>query len=78
MDWVNEILVIRDHLESSGYDDLSKKILNAQLQLGTPGEMILNVMQVLEDIKENEKAAFTIIKNQYENILFYLKSIGYY
>jgi len=78
MDWVNEILVIRDHLESSGYDDLSKKILNAQLQLGTPGEMILNVLNVLEDIKENEKSAFKIIEKQYDNIILYLKNIGYY
>ncbi len=78
MDWIKVVVRIKSILNENGFDDLSNKITNAQLVLGTPGEIFLNVIQALTDIKETNKVAFALIEKEFDSMIQFAKDMGFY
>ena len=78
MDWIQVLDVIKARLEAYGYTDTVNKLIDAQLILGTPGEMYMEVMNELVELKHAFPDQYGLIKNEIQSLLDYGKSIGYY
>ncbi len=77
MNWIDQINAIRAKLSNAGYVDTVSEITNAQMVLGTAGEMFLSVMDVLMKIKESNTNEYLIAKKEIEALIEYGKSINY-
>jgi hypothetical protein len=77
MNWINKIQDIKKQLKSSGFENLGIEVEEAQMVLGTQGEMFLSVVTKLREIKQNHKDAYSLIKDNVEEIFTYGKSINY-
>lgn len=78
MDWIKEILLIKEKLTDAGFSDTVARITNAQLVLGTPGEMYLEVMHVLLSLKKQAPNEYRLIQKHVETLLGYGRSINYF
>lgn len=77
MEFVERIVSIRKTLEGNGYLDISNDILNAQIELGTPGEIFTKVCSILLTAKRN-KNAYNLIHADAEWLLNLAKELGYH
>jgi hypothetical protein len=78
MNWIENVKTIKLKLQTAGFMNLVDSITNAQMTLGTPGEMYLEVMNVCMAIKKDDKIAFDLIKHEVEELLVYGKKIEYF
>lgn len=78
MNWIEKVVSIKDNLLQHGYVESVERITQAQLVLGTPGEMYLEVMHELVSIKKNFPEQFQLIKNEVKELIEYGKSLNYY
>lgn len=78
MDWIEKILTIKKILKKSGFDDAVKRINDAQMVLGTPGEMYLEVMNELLFIKHDSPAAYKLIEKEVNELADYGRSLNYF
>ena len=77
MDWINKVQDIKKQLNSSGFEKLGIELEDAQMKLGTQGEMFLSVVTKLKEIKQNHQEAYSLTKEHIEEIFTYGKSINY-
>lgn len=78
MNWIEIVVAIKSKLIENEHKDLADKITEAQLVLGTSGEMFLNVIEALNEIRANNTEQFSLIQNYYDILIKYAKDIGYY
>jgi hypothetical protein len=78
MDWIEKIVEIRTKLSENGFERSASNILNAQLNLGSPGEMFLEVMNVILKIKNDKLPDWEIIKEDADELFKYGRDIGYF
>lgn len=78
MDWIATVGSIKNKLTAHGFNDTASRITEAQMVLGTPGEMYLEVMNVLLYIKKNHTAEYQLIEREVNELLDYGKSINYF
>ena len=78
MDWIQTLGQIKNKLEQHGYVDSVARIIDAQMVLGTPGEMYLEVMNVLLSIKRESDKEHEIIKQEVSQLLEYGKSLNFF
>lgn len=78
MDWLKKVLEIKQKLSDNGHTDIANRITDAQMILGTPGEMYLEVMGVLLDVKKNGGKELKLIQHDIEELLNYGRSINYF
>lgn len=78
MDWLKKVLEIKQKLSDNGHTYIVNKITDAQMVLGTPGEMYLEVMGVLLDVKKNGGKELKLIHHDIEELLNYGRSINYF
>jgi hypothetical protein len=77
MDWIAKLTNIKNTLMNNGFSNIVDEIVNSQLILGTSGEMYLNVMSVLIELKDKQKDAYVLIKTDIEDLILYGESINY-
>lgn len=78
MDWVKIIITIKEKLLLHGYKQTADRITYAQMSLGTPGEMYLEVMNELLVIKKQSAKEYELIRSEMDQLLDYGKSIEYF
>ena len=78
MDWINTLSTIKKKLGERGYQKSVDKIIEAQMCLGTPGEMYLEVMNVLLAMRNSGSDDYLVIKDEVNALLDYGKSIRYF
>jgi hypothetical protein len=75
---INEKLTeVKRGLNLSGFHSLVKEIEDAQMVLGTKGEMFSPVIDKLNQLKKNNSLAYSVIKTEIDELITYAKSIGY-
>jgi hypothetical protein len=77
MNWIEIVVKIKEKLVFHGFNQLFEKILVAQMVLGTPGEMYIEVMNVLLEIKKTKGQEYELIKYEIEELINYGRSINY-
>lgn len=78
MDWIATVVSIRNKLTEHGFSDTASRITEAQMVLGTPGEMYLAVMNELLHIRKNHTTEYQLIEREVNELLDYGKSINYF
>lgn len=78
MDWIVTLNVIKEKLQSAGYAESVNRIVEAQMILGTPGEMFIEVMNELLDLKNRSVSQYELIAKEVNELLEYGKSLKYY
>lgn len=78
MDWIKKVVLIKKKLSLHGYNDVASRITNAQMVLGTPGEMFLEVMNELLNLKKHSPDTYQIVENEVQELIEYGKSINYF
>jgi hypothetical protein len=78
VDWIKEILLIKEKLAGNGFTDTVTRITNAQMILGTPGEMYLEVMDVLLSLKKQFPNQYELVEEHIKTLLHYGRSINYF
>ncbi|MEO9218964.1 MAG: hypothetical protein ABI315_10350 [Bacteroidia bacterium] len=77
MNWIEEVNVIKNRLLKSELTSSYQEILNAQLVLGTPGEMYSEIMNILLKWKKQNNEEYISNRNEIEQLINYGYSIGY-
>lgn len=77
MNYIERIVSIRTTLENNGYSEEANDILNAQMVLGTPGEMFDSVCSKVLGMKKNNKEVYKLIYKDADCLLSYAKEIGH-
>ncbi len=77
MNWILKIQEIRAKLHENGYYNLEKDLINAQLVLGTAGEMFMSIISKLKEIKETDTKAYNLIEPEVEELLKFGRSLNY-
>ena len=77
MDWINKIEIIISKLEEFGYFESIDKINDAKMILGTPGEMYMEVLTILLNIKNKNGDEYKLISKEIEELISYGNSINY-
>ena len=72
-----KIASIRTTLENNGHSDAANDILNAQMVMGTEGEMFSSVCSKLLGMKTNNKKSYKLIYKDADWLLNYSEEIGY-
>lgn len=78
MNWIETVVSIKDILTKHGFDETVNKITQAQMTFGTPGEMYLEVMQVLLNLKKEATTEYILVQKEIGELLAYGKSINYF
>ncbi|MEX2232450.1 MAG: hypothetical protein WD824_09835 [Cyclobacteriaceae bacterium] len=78
MEWIKTVVLIKTKLSQHGYNDSVSRITEAQMVLGTPGEMYLEVMNELLSIKKQSAKEYKLIEKEIHDLLDYGKSINYF
>jgi hypothetical protein len=78
MDWIATLSLIKEKLQMTGYDQTGNRIIEAQMILGTPGEMYIEVMNELLDLKRRSPREYEIVEIEVEQLLDYGKSLKYF
>lgn len=78
MDWIATLNRVKEKLQMNGYDQTVNRIIDAQMVLGTPGEMYIEVMNELMDVRKRLPQEYKIIEQEVEQLLDYGKSLNYY
>jgi hypothetical protein len=78
MNWIKKLLEIKETLSIHGFDDIVDRITHAQMVLGTPGEMYLEVMNELLAIRKERPDAYSVIETEVSQLLDYGRSINYF
>ena len=78
MDWLKKIKQIKEKLRQHDFNLIASEIDNKQMILGTPGEMYLNVIVYLLEIKQNNSVVWELIEADVTELVNYGKSIGYF
>jgi len=78
MNWIELVNQIKDKLSQFGYKDTAIRITAAQMVLGTPGEMYLEVMNELLNIKKHSPNEYELIEKEVDQLLEYGRSINYF
>ena len=78
MDWIATLNRVKEKLQMNGYDQTINRIIDAQMVLGTPGEMYIEVMNELMDVRKRLPQEYKIIEQEVEQLLDYGKSLNYY
>ena len=78
MNWIKTVNQIKNKLEDKGLTSSCNRILDAQMILGTPGEMYLEIINVLLDWKNNNTEEYQLIRKETEELLNYGRSINYF
>jgi hypothetical protein len=77
MDWISKVVLIKEKLTEQGLPELADRITAAQMMLGTPGEMFLEVMHEIRQIEKVSPNAYRFIEPEVQVLVDYAKSIGY-
>lgn len=76
MDFVGKIVSIRSELVKLNEKGLADEIIEAQLVLGTPGEMLITVCSKLLEIKRRNLDIYKKIEIEAEELIEYSRSVG--
>lgn len=76
MDWIKTVVSIREKLAIHGFHDTVEKLTEAQMILGTPGEMYLEVMHELTLLKNRAPAEYQLIEEEVNALVNYGKTIN--
>lgn len=78
LNWIESIVLIKEKLSRHGYKKAVDRINEAQMVLGTPGEMYLEVMNELLNLQQDSAEEFRLIEDEVRKLLDYGRSIGYF
>lgn len=78
VDWIATLNQIKQKLLNRGCGQTVDRLIEAQMVLGTPGEMYIEVMNELLDIKRKSPSEYEIIEKEVEQLLEYGRSLKYY
>lgn len=78
MNFLDAIEKIKLVLFEYGREDLSIKVLDAQLIGGTGGEVLISVCSQLLEIKKREPDVYSLIESNAEELIKYANSLGLY
>ena len=68
---------IKNNLRKSGFNELADKITQAQIELGTPGEIFDKVCHLANEIKEHNQKAYRCSWKEIDWIVSEAKRINY-
>lgn len=77
MNWIEEVNIIKNRLLKSELTSSYQEILNAQMVLGTSGEMYSEIMTILLKWKKQNNEEYISNRNEIEQLINYGYSIGY-
>jgi len=77
MNWIEKVNTIKIKLLKRELNSAYQDILNAQMILGTPGEMYSEIMNVLLKWKKENSIEYAENKIEIEELIDYGYSIGY-
>jgi hypothetical protein len=77
MDWIKVLLEIKNKLSLHGYGMTVKRLNDAQMILGTPGEIYLEVMGELLKLRRESCPEYELVKMEVEELIRYGRSINY-
>ncbi|MDQ2657928.1 MAG: hypothetical protein M3Y60_10955 [Bacteroidota bacterium] len=78
MDWIKTVVSIKEKLAIHGFHDTVVKLTEAQMVLGTPGEMYLEVMHELMMLKNRSPVEYQLIEEEVTALVNYGKSINFF
>ncbi|KAA2241428.1 hypothetical protein F0L74_16125 [Chitinophaga agrisoli] len=71
MKWMNDLYAIYQKLGATGFEEVKKEIVKAQLTGCNGGEVYYLVLQQLVMIKKDKVQIYEVIKGEVENIIQY-------
>ena len=78
MNWIEKVVTIKQTLSQHGHAATAARITAAQMVLGTPGEMYLEVMNELLRIRRASPDEYQLIEPEVNELIQYGRSINYF
>jgi hypothetical protein len=77
MTWMKDLYTIYQKLDATGFEEVKKEILKAQVYGCNAGEVYYLVLQQLVMIKKDKVQIYEMIKGEVESIIHHSKSMIY-
>ncbi|HEY8918652.1 MULTISPECIES: hypothetical protein [unclassified Chitinophaga] len=77
MNWMKDLYSIYQKLDATGFEEVKKEILKAQVYGCNAGEVYYLVLQQLVMIKKDKVQIYEVIKGEVESIIHHSKSMIY-
>jgi hypothetical protein len=77
MNYINELSEIKQIFNANCYKLVARDMENAQMVLETKGKMFSSVINTLNQLKQNNSLADSLVQPEVDELITYAASIGY-